>query len=86
LELAVFSDRKPQIYYTLSRIYLIEGNKEKAIEFLEKAFRIDPNFRPVYILLGELYRQSGMYKDAERVYKEVLEHSPNNLEVLNRQV
>ncbi|RMA97933.1 tetratricopeptide repeat protein [Hydrogenothermus marinus] len=73
-----------KVYYILARIELSKGNIKKAIEYLEKSFKLNKKNPEVYVLLGELYREQGNYKRAEEIYKQVLAVNPKDYEALNR--
>jgi tetratricopeptide (TPR) repeat protein len=55
------------------------GRPEEAIEFYEKAIRLDP-IPPNWFLfeLGNTYRDAGRYEEAIETYKKVLKRLPNN--------
>ena len=59
-----------------AQILYYSGNPEDAIAFGEQALRLCPNCPAWYsTALGKSYRTAGRYKDAIRVFKEVLERA-----------
>jgi adenylate cyclase len=49
----------PNFHGVLSRIYLYQGEYEKAIEEVEKAIKLDPNFSNAYAWLARMYMLIG---------------------------
>ena len=72
-----FFDRKSSIespaleIYVGALNYLIEGNHEKALDYLKRSVHIDTNNIDAYIKLGILYRKIGQSARAYRIHKEL---------------
>ena len=49
------------------------GNTGKAIEGIKNVLRIDPDYTIAYLYLGEIYVKKKDYKNAEAVFKKMLE-------------
>jgi len=66
-------------YAQLGLVLTFSGRAEEATNLIEKAMRLNP-IPPAYYLLwlGNAYRHLGRYEDAIELFKQVLEHSPNN--------
>lgn len=47
-------------------------NLEKAIKFLEKSTKVDPEYATAYMLLGDIYTQMGDKTEAQKNYKKFL--------------
>ncbi|UCG25378.1 MAG: tetratricopeptide repeat protein [Chloroflexota bacterium] len=56
--------------------YLDEGDLQSAAAELEEALSFQPDWAIGNLLLGELYQESSLYADAERLYLVALEHDP----------
>ncbi len=50
----------------------------QAIEHLQKAPELAPNYSPAYNMLGYSYRQAGDYANAEQAFKKYIELIPND--------
>jgi len=55
----------PYPYYMLARIYLTEGLKDKAIEYLDKTLQIKKTFEAGFITLGNIYETEKEFSKAE---------------------
>jgi len=53
----------------LARLYLQEGNEERAIEYAQKAIQSEPNLASNHLLLGKLYIQTGDLKNGVSALK-----------------
>jgi len=53
-------------------------NYEKAIQMLEKAQSLDPNFTNALFALGMAYKKIGMYQDALQIFERVANIDPDN--------
>ena len=71
----------PRSYIAISVIFRDTGRYEKAIEFLERASRIDANNDTLKINLASVYAMMGKDRVAERIYFDLLKRSPNNWRV-----
>jgi type IV pilus assembly protein PilF len=63
--------------------YMRQKDYQKALERLERARMIDPNYSGTYNVLGMLYQQLGENAAAERSYKRALSLSPSDPNTLN---
>ncbi len=85
LEKLAKESQNPDVYYKLAKIYLLyDRNIPKAIKTLEKAYELDPYNSKVFILLAELYRQTGQLKKAENIYLHALKKYRDNPVILQR--
>lgn len=57
---------------------LQDGQPQRAIDALEAAFAIDPQYTPILIALAEASRREGLQGKAIRYYREVLTRDPGN--------
>ncbi len=64
--------------YELARTYVADKKKDKAVEFAEKAFSIDPANLWYGLLYADLLEDEGNYKTAGIVYSRLIETNPNN--------
>ncbi len=73
----------PAVLFGLGSYYLLApkfvgGNKEKAVEYLEKAVKLDPLFADIYVRLAQAYKLKGD-KDKYNIYlNKALEIDPQN--------
>jgi len=63
----------PYFYYNRGAIYEIRGKRDKAIQQMEKALEIKPDFEKAHFRLGTIYYEQGDYKNAEKHLKKVKE-------------
>ncbi|MBV6450664.1 MAG: Beta-barrel assembly-enhancing protease [Anaerolineales bacterium] len=49
----------PLVFYTLAQVRQKEGEFELALEAAERANQLDKSYLPVYLLLGQLYAETG---------------------------
>ncbi len=61
-----------EIHRRLATAYLADGDATKALEELDKAFRIEPGNVGVLSLLGEVAMQVADYKKAQQMYRALL--------------
>lgn len=54
-ELSARFDEDASIQTALARAYFRNSEREKTRKYLDKAFAIDPNYTPAYILKGDMY-------------------------------
>jgi tetratricopeptide (TPR) repeat protein len=50
--------------YLLGRLYILDGESEKAVPFLERALQLQPNLTEASGLLGTAYIRMGKFADA----------------------
>lgn len=61
-----------EIHRRLAAAYLADGNVQKALEELDKAFRIEPGNVQVLTLLGDVAMRVGDHKKAQQMYRALL--------------
>jgi len=61
-----------EIHRRLAAAYLAEGDVQKALEDLDKAFRIEPGNVQVLTLLGDVAMRVGDHKKAQQMYRALL--------------
>lgn len=61
-----------EIHRRLAAAYLAEGETQRALEELDKAFRIEPGNVNVLTLLGDVAFQAGDHKKAQQMYRALL--------------
>jgi tetratricopeptide (TPR) repeat protein len=72
----------PKLLYYISKIYLLIGEKDKAIEMAEKEKKNNPNLEEPYILVGDIYRDMNEYIKAEKNYKDAQRKNPKSIGAL----
>ena len=55
------------------------GQPQRAIDALEAAFAVDPQYTPILVALAEASRREGLQGKAIRYYREALDRDPRNL-------
>ena len=63
--------------------YMREGSYEKALDKLERARKLDPDYPETYNMLGMLYQALGETNDSERSFKKALSLNNNDPATLN---
>jgi len=71
-------------HYFLAQIHHTEGRPIEAEEHYLKALELDPSFSSAHNMLGELYLQIGRKTDAAVRFKQVLEHTPGDVNARHR--
>lgn len=61
-----------EIHRRLAKAYLAEGENQKAMEELDRAFRIEPGNVSVLTLLGQVAMEIGDYKKAQQMFRALL--------------
>ena len=61
-----------EIHRRLAKAYLAEGENQRAMEELDKAFRIEPGNVSVLTLLGQVAMDIGDYKKAQQMFRALL--------------
>ena len=59
------------------------GQKDEAIQEVERAIKINPHAPSYHANLGEVLRQAGRLEEAEKPLKEAIRLDPNNAQALN---
>ncbi len=71
------------LYYLYATYYELNNNLTLAVEKLEIACELDPDFIPYHEKLSELYIRKEKLKKAEKVLTHILKKDKNNLMALN---
>ncbi|HEY4103998.1 MAG TPA: tetratricopeptide repeat protein, partial [Polyangiaceae bacterium] len=61
-----------EIHRRLAKAYLADGENQKAMEELDRAFRIEPGNVSVLMLLGQVAMDIGDYKKAQQMFRALL--------------
>jgi tetratricopeptide (TPR) repeat protein len=61
-----------EIHRRLAAAYLADGDSQKALEELDKAFRIEPGNIAVLTLLGQVAMQANDFKKAQQMFRALL--------------
>jgi tetratricopeptide (TPR) repeat protein len=67
-----------EAHRSLSRLYWVEGNTEKAIQEAEEAVKANPNYGEAWRLLGGWYTYTGQYPKAESSFMKALDVKPTD--------
>ncbi len=67
-----------EAHRALSRLYMIEGKTEKAIQEAEEAVKANPNYGEAWRLLGGWYTSTGQYPKAESSLMKALDVKPTD--------
>lgn len=70
------------IYYALSELYLIKGDKAKSEENILLASKLDPKNIWYTQELAYMYFEKGNFKEAVKSFEALVEHEPRNVEWL----
>ncbi len=68
--------------YELSALYTIKGRQDKGFEMMQKAVELDSLNKWYKIRLAEFHKQNRDYDSFIKIYDELLDNDPNNLEYL----
>ena len=68
--------------YELSALYTTKGRQDKGFEMMQKAVELDSTNKWYKIRLAEFYKQNRDYDAFIKIYDELLDNEPNNLEYL----
>lgn len=60
-----------QAYHYLGLSYMLKGNKDMALQQLNKALEYNPGYKPAYYLIADIFRQNG---DEERA-RQIVEYA-----------
>ncbi|KAI4874308.1 hypothetical protein NFI96_001222 [Prochilodus magdalenae] len=82
LTLALQLNKHDMTYMMLGKIYLLEGNTEKAIEIYKNAVEFSPENTELLTTLGLLYMQLGKYQKAFEHLGNALTYDPNNYKAI----
>ena len=70
-------DRHKVLFDEARRLFKI-GQSKSAADLLKDALRLSPGFKDAHFLLGIIYHENRLYKDAFRHYREVVSLDPKN--------
>ena len=76
------SQPNEELYYNLAYTHFNLNNNKKAIFYMDKALKVDPNYDDVYFLKGELYKKEGHFKKALIEYDKAIKIDEDNAEFL----
>lgn len=76
-------DTYPRLNYNLSRISLMAGQPDKAMEFAEKEVKENPNIEDGFVLFGNILKEKGELQDAEKNFRKALQINPNSVDGLS---
>ncbi len=75
-------DTYPKLLYYISKIYLMTGQTEKAIDLANQELEANPGLDSTYVLLGDIYRDMKKYVEAEKYYKEGQKRNQNSIDAI----
>lgn len=70
-------------HYELAILLVMKGRMQEALQEAETAASYNPENPWYKVMLGDLYNQSGQFRQAEGYWKELSEKYPDNLDYLN---
>ncbi len=73
--------KKHIAFYNLAKVYKEIGDKKKYMEYLKKATAYNPMFIAAQLELGNAYMDEKMYKEAEKLYKNLLSNNFKSPEI-----
>lgn len=84
----VFPGQIPRSYRNLSHYYMVQGKQQAAVDLLEQALELFPQYIDLYDDLGSFYMNKGDYEKAESYFKLSLDFRrdamvENNMGLLN---
>ncbi|XP_017556689.1 Bardet-Biedl syndrome 4 protein isoform X1 [Pygocentrus nattereri] len=82
LNMALQQNKHDMTYMMLGKIYLLEGDTEKAIEIYKNAVEFSPENTELLTTLGLLYMQLGKYQKAFEHLGNALTYDPNNYKAI----
>ena len=68
---------RPAYFATLGLAYYLTGRHEEALDALQKALPLTPNWLPTHVYLAVIYSELGREEEARAEVAEILRLSPN---------
>lgn len=72
--------RSADAYFTLGRLHLLEGDRDKARQALTRSLSLDPNHRGGLRALARLEEEGGGFSAAEALYRRLVAVNPHDVE------
>ncbi|KAL4622796.1 Bardet-Biedl syndrome 4 protein [Arapaima gigas] len=82
LKIALELNKHDLTFVMLGKMYLLEGNTEKAVEVYKRAVEFSPENTELLTTLGLLYMQLGTYQKAFEHLGNALTYDPNNYKAI----
>jgi len=82
-EAVQLSPNKAHLYNEWALTYYLMGAYENAQAKLEKSLSLDSQFDQTYLLLGQLYTQTGEWAKAEEMYRRAVDMNPGAVESIS---
>ena len=79
-EMSRFNKETPAVFFELSRIYELKDEKDKAVEFIQKAIELDRENTWYQRLLAKLHQDQGQFLQAANVYQGLVRLAPEEAE------
>ncbi len=70
------------VYYALSELYLMKGDREKSTENIKKAVKCDPKNIWYIQELAYMYYEKGQFESAAIEFEKLVKHEPRNVDWL----
>ncbi len=72
----------PKLLFYISKIYLMTGQVDEAVNMAKKELEANPDLEDTYILLGDIAREREEYIQAEKYYKEAQQKNSESPDAL----
>jgi len=79
--LSELSNDSIETQFRLASVWKARGKLETAISGFEKVLRVDPEYAPAYVKLGEIMLELGDPEDSMQYYKKALQFKPGDADV-----
>jgi tetratricopeptide (TPR) repeat protein len=70
----------PDAYASLAKIELLRSNNEKALEYIKKAYEIEPNNLSILEILADAYHNNNMIDKRDEISDKIMNHPDLNKE------
>ncbi|HXV65408.1 MAG TPA: tetratricopeptide repeat protein [Vicinamibacteria bacterium] len=77
-------ESSPEIHNNLGRVYLQNGEPDKARREFEKALELDPDNADALLSIAQIHRVEGRVVQAEQLVKRALQADPNSIGALSQ--